>query len=281
MPPPLTRPLLLVLLPLLAAPVALAQTTLGELLDAGAARLSEEAFKRDVVQRTIVGTTPAGGTLEIMYAANGSIVGSGTATSGSFARAPVNGVWTIDAQDRICSSMSIGGASGQGGGLPQPTNLPRRCQFWFRFGESFFLSDSDSDRHARVLRRTVGAGPVAAAPLADPTFALPRSMKGSATFANRLHGAVYELSLAISRTNEDGTFEGALTSTGPRCKGKDRPIQNGVARNGEVRFAVWFGIDCSLAVTLRKGTAHLLEGDADDARGAVGVGTAQVWLDPN
>lgn len=59
MPPPLTPPALLLLL--LAAPVALAQTTLGELLDGGAARVSGEAFKRDVVQQVLIGTTPTGG----------------------------------------------------------------------------------------------------------------------------------------------------------------------------------------------------------------------------
>jgi hypothetical protein len=30
-----------------------------------------------------------------------------------------------------------------------------RCQVWFKHGEQYFLSDSDTDRRARVLLRTV------------------------------------------------------------------------------------------------------------------------------
>lgn len=62
---------------LLSTPVAQGQTNLGELLDAGANRLSAEQFKREVVQRTIVGRTPSGAIIEIMYAANGTIDGLG------------------------------------------------------------------------------------------------------------------------------------------------------------------------------------------------------------
>ncbi len=39
---------------------------------------------------------------------------------------------------------------------PRPgVNLPPRCQFWFKRGDQYFLSDSDSDRSARVLHRSV------------------------------------------------------------------------------------------------------------------------------
>ena len=41
-----------------------AQSNLGELLDAGARMLSPEEFKREVVQRSLVGPTPTGGTLK-------------------------------------------------------------------------------------------------------------------------------------------------------------------------------------------------------------------------
>ncbi len=33
--------------------------------------------------------------------------------------------------------------------------LPPRCQYWFKLGDKYFLSDSDSDRSAKVLSRTV------------------------------------------------------------------------------------------------------------------------------
>jgi hypothetical protein len=33
--------------------------------------------------------------------------------------------------------------------------IPQHCQFWFKLGDVYFISDSDSDRHAKVVRRTL------------------------------------------------------------------------------------------------------------------------------
>ena len=33
--------------------------------------------------------------------------------------------------------------------------LPPRCQFSFKLGDKYFLSDSDTDRSAKVLSRTI------------------------------------------------------------------------------------------------------------------------------
>ena len=142
----------LVLSVLLWATSAMAQSNLGELLDAGAKKLSVEEFKEEVVQRVIVGPTLSGGILEVIYASNGVIQGLGSygaAANGSM-NASISGEWTIDDNGRICTSMRIGNAGGASGGL-----LPTRCQFWFKYAEQYFLSDSDSDRRARVLSRTV------------------------------------------------------------------------------------------------------------------------------
>jgi hypothetical protein len=35
------------------------------------------------------------------------------------------------------------------------TTLPPRCQYWFKLGDVYFLADSDTDRRAKVLRRTL------------------------------------------------------------------------------------------------------------------------------
>ena len=126
------------------APIAVAQSNLGELLDAGAKKLSAEEFKDQVVQRVIVGLSPAGGNIELMYANSGVIAGKGSYIEAASVRlAAIEGEWTIDDNERVCSSMRIG-AFGTGGML-----LPPRCQFWFKHAEQYFLSDSDSDRRAR------------------------------------------------------------------------------------------------------------------------------------
>ncbi len=48
--------------------------------------------------------------------------------------------------------MQIGGGPG---GAVSGVALPGRCQVWFKYGNQYFISDSDSDRSARVLRRTL------------------------------------------------------------------------------------------------------------------------------
>src|SRR5438552_1354417 len=133
---------------LLWVPLAAAQNNLGALLDAGGKVLSPEEFKQELVQRVIVGLTATGGSIEIMYADNGTIQGTGTAPIAPGNRfASLNGEWKTDDSGKICTSMRIGGVPG--------VILPFRCQFWFKYKADYFISDSDSDRSTRILRRTL------------------------------------------------------------------------------------------------------------------------------
>jgi hypothetical protein len=138
----------------LCAPFAIGQNNVGELLDAGAERLSPEQFKGEVVQRVIVGPTATGGQIEVMYAANGMVQGRGSSTgimgAGGVLMSPINGEWTIGDNGRICTSMRIMGTA-----YTNVVILPPRCQFWFKYKEQYFFSDSDTDRSMGVLRRTV------------------------------------------------------------------------------------------------------------------------------
>lgn len=138
---------------LLWASLAMAQSNLGELLDAGARKLTPEEFRQEVVQHLIVGKTASGGTVEVMYTANGMVQGVGSYAAGYWLLTPVSGNWTIDENDRVCTSMRIGGPGGGGAGVG--ATLPSRCQLWFKLAEQYFLSDSDSDRRTRVLSRTL------------------------------------------------------------------------------------------------------------------------------
>ena len=133
------------------APLAVGQSKLGELLDAGARKLSAEEFKQELVQHTIVGVTATGGKIEIMYIDNGVIQGVGDhpGATGNIGNpfSPINGEWKIDDSGKICTSMRIGVLGG--------VDLPFRCQSWFKYKGDYFISDSDSDRSMRVLRRTL------------------------------------------------------------------------------------------------------------------------------
>lgn len=134
------------------APFGAAQSNLGELLDAGAKKLTVEEFKDEVVQRVIVGPTATGGKLEVLYAQTGVIQGIGTYTELTSQKlAPISGEWTTDNNGRVCTSMTIG----SGAGPVTAVMLPPRCQFWFKSAQQYFLSDSDSDRGTKVLRRTI------------------------------------------------------------------------------------------------------------------------------
>jgi hypothetical protein len=133
--------------------LAAAQSMLGELLDANAKVLSAEDFRREIVQRVLVGPTATGGTLEVLYTTNGSVQGTASHPATPQAKfAPtqqINGEWTIDKNDRMCTTMRTGTSVGT------TVILPTRCQFWFKYAEDYFISDSDSDRHAKVLRRAI------------------------------------------------------------------------------------------------------------------------------
>jgi hypothetical protein len=148
---PLTAKLLSALAFLLWASLAAAQSKLGQLLDVGAKSLSAEEFKEEVVQRSLVGPTTGGLTLEVLYATSGVISGKGTNYLTGAATVEVNGEWKIDDSGKICTTMRLAGPTFGPAGVV----LPPRCQFWFKYQDQYFVSDSDTDRSTRVLRRTL------------------------------------------------------------------------------------------------------------------------------
>ncbi len=141
----------------ICAPFAIAQRTLGEVLDAGGKVISAEEFEAEIAQRIVVGPTPAGGHLEILYGTNGVLSGTGTipyASARLVDKAEVSGVWTIDAAGKVCTTARFR-VEGGGPGPAQLNFLPPRCQVWLRVGDQYFLSDSDSDRSTKVFSRSV------------------------------------------------------------------------------------------------------------------------------
>jgi hypothetical protein len=103
----------------------------------------------------VIGPMPSRAALEAMYTASGLIQGSGTFAQSPFP-APISGQWTIDGAGRVCTSMRIGeGDAGHGAGVPLTVTLPPRCQTWFKYGDEYFICDSDLDRRAKVFRRTL------------------------------------------------------------------------------------------------------------------------------
>jgi hypothetical protein len=136
-------------------PITVAQSTFGDLLDQSAKRVSPDDFRNDVVQRVLVGPSPAGGSVELMYSSNGLVQGSGNAPGATFRFvqvAQINGQWTVDDAGRICTSLRF---TSEGGGMVGGLLLPPRCQYWFKLDDRYFVSDTDSDRSAKILSRVL------------------------------------------------------------------------------------------------------------------------------
>jgi len=130
---------------MLVAPTALAQSTLGEVLDAGGKMLSSAEFRQEVVGRPVSGMA-AGTRLELFYVDDGRLSGAGFRTilggaTGGANTFAISGSWNVDSNQRVCTSLRV--------------DLPAQCQYWFKEGDIYFLSDSDWDRQTKVVRRSV------------------------------------------------------------------------------------------------------------------------------
>jgi hypothetical protein len=164
----MSRVALLLMLATAASPAA-AQTTLGEALDAGATLLNVGDFEREIVTHLLVGKSLSGGDLEIVYGANGTVDGSGSPPRTAILmiqKVMISGRWTTDKDGRICTTLRFGQVTGG-----SSDTLPPRCQYWFKLGDAYFVSDYDTDRSAKVLRRDrkqpAPAGPSAPKTLGD------------------------------------------------------------------------------------------------------------------
>ena len=125
---------------LLTASVTFAQTTLGELLDAGGKQLSKEEALAVVSGNTIVGPTLSGAINTVKYNADGSYTGSGSSAGNTYG---FFGTWTVDADGQFCG-ISGGGAN----------RGAKSCGYWFKASEQYFGCISNSDRNAPVIKRT-------------------------------------------------------------------------------------------------------------------------------
>jgi hypothetical protein len=138
---------------LLCPHLVYAQKTLGDVLDAGGSLMSVEQFKQEIMQRLVTGPTRNEYvTHEIMYGSKGSI--DGIAFTRSVIQAPsittqLTGQWYAGEKDSVCATMLVRSGGGS------TVTLPRRCQYWFKVGDQYFLSDSDIDRQAQVFARTI------------------------------------------------------------------------------------------------------------------------------
>ena len=127
-----------------ASGAAVAQGTLGELLDAGAVKLSKQQVLETVIGANVSGRTRAGGTQHTDYKSDGtysgSYAGTGIYSAGYF------GKWTLDDTGKLC-------IEGQAGLKGTPS---AGCVCYYRLADQLYIGpDEESNRSGSVLMRTV------------------------------------------------------------------------------------------------------------------------------
>jgi hypothetical protein len=131
----------------LGSSAAHAQRTLGDLLDAGAVKLSRQEVLTTLSGANMSGPGRGGGTTQVDYHADGTYAGSYQGAAGDRALDKGGGFfgkWTVDDSGRMCTEGS--GGSGK---------ATANCYFFFRVGDQLYLAiESDNDRSAVVLKRT-------------------------------------------------------------------------------------------------------------------------------
>jgi hypothetical protein len=123
---------------------AQAQNTLGELLDMGGKKLAKEDVTAAIVGSRVGGPTKFGGRTEIGIKADGSLSGYLRTPDGR--DAGLIGTWTVDDSGRMCSDSTA---------KFQTIQKIKGCMFFYSVSDRYYISESDSDRNARLLVRTI------------------------------------------------------------------------------------------------------------------------------
>jgi hypothetical protein len=126
---------------------AVAQGTLGGLLDAGAEKMSKQEVLDTVIGAMISGPTPSGGNVEITYKADGTYSGSYQGWAGARGAGKEGGIfgkWTLQENGKLCEE-------GRGGADKEIA----RCMYFYRIGDQLYeINGPALNRSAVALKRT-------------------------------------------------------------------------------------------------------------------------------
>ena len=124
---------------------ALAQSSLGELIDMGGKKLSKEEVVAALSGANVSGEARDGALFQSDYKADGtyagSIVAAQTKRNGS-----TYGKWTVADTGKVCVDGSI---------RLYEVSPQKGCAFYFKNGDQYYISPSDSDRGAFVSKRAI------------------------------------------------------------------------------------------------------------------------------
>lgn len=122
--------------------LAIAQSTLGELLDAGGKKLSKEQVRTALIGAHVTGKTFAGSTVETDYKADGTYSGFSTLAQGG--SMGIDGTWKVDDGGKLCVEFRV--PSGR---------INSSCAFYYTLSDQYYVSESDSERNSPVVKRAL------------------------------------------------------------------------------------------------------------------------------
>jgi uncharacterized protein DUF995 len=135
----------LALAAILSASVA-AQSTVGEVLDAGGKKLNKDELVKLIAGANVSGQTQGGGQFQTEYKADGTF--TGTMQSQQMKGVARFGTWTVDDAGSFCTEItSSRGASG--------ARQDKSCGYYYKIGDKYFVGFDSEDRGTRVLERAV------------------------------------------------------------------------------------------------------------------------------
>jgi hypothetical protein len=128
---------------------AMAQSTLGELLDAKAEKLSKDEVQATIVGATVSGPIPGGMNIDVVYKADGAYAGSYQNPSGGQGGGRAGGFfgkWTLGDDGKFCTE----GTGGNGKAIGS-------CAFFFRLDGQLYIAygSSAENRAAIAYKRSV------------------------------------------------------------------------------------------------------------------------------
>ena len=140
--------LLVAISAVLSSNAALAQSTVGDLLDAGAVKLSKADIMATIVGANVSGPTQAGGINQTDFKSDGTYTGAyqGSPGAGRGQSGGYFGKWTLSDEGKFCLEGSAGPAA----------RANSSCLFYFRLGDQLYVAvDADAGRTSAVLKRMV------------------------------------------------------------------------------------------------------------------------------
>ena len=127
----------------LTSTAAMAQNSLGDLLDGGAKKLSKEAVQSALSGAQVSGKSTSGADTEYRYKADGSF--SGNLQNSEGWRSGAVGTWSVDDGGKLCSEWTLTGNS----------KRLKGCGFLYAKSDQIYYTESDSDRSAPIYKRVI------------------------------------------------------------------------------------------------------------------------------